>query len=133
VVAVNQAIAPQTGKVKIQAIATSLTTLHRTAENRLAAPTPMIAVLIVCVALSGMPNRGASSMAVAAPCLGGEPLVRFVLLHFCSCSDQMTVRHEVAISTVILEFQEITLRSAVSTLPRHASPATAGCEALETI
>jgi hypothetical protein len=30
----------------------------------------------------------------------------------------MTVRHEVAISTVILEFQEITLRSAVSTLLR---------------
>jgi hypothetical protein len=42
----------------------------------------------------------------------------------------LLVRHEVAISTVILEFQEITLRSAVSTLPRHASPATAGCEAL---
>jgi hypothetical protein len=51
----------------------------------------------------------------------------------CSCSDQMTVRHEVAIPTVILGFQEITLRSAVSTLPRHASPATAGCEALGTI
>jgi hypothetical protein len=51
----------------------------------------------------------------------------------CSFSDQMPVRHEVAISTVILEFQEITLRSAVSTLPRHASLATAGCEALGTI
>jgi hypothetical protein len=51
----------------------------------------------------------------------------------CSLSDQMSVRHEVAISTVILEFQEITLRSAVSTLPGHASPATAGCEALGTI
>jgi len=45
----------------------------------------------------------------------------------------MLVRHEVATSTVILEFQEITLRSAVSTLPRHASLATAGCEALGTI
>src|SRR5262245_16242587 len=35
----------------------------------------------------------------------------------CSFSDQMPAPHEVAISTVILEFQEITLRSAASTLP----------------
>src|SRR5262245_50373766 len=57
--------------------------------------------------------------------IGGNVIL---LEHCCSFSDLMPVRHEVAISTVILEFQEITLRSAVSTLPRHASPATAGCE-----
>jgi len=45
----------------------------------------------------------------------------------------MTVRHEVATSTVILEFQEITLRSAASTLPGRASLATAGRGALGTI
>jgi hypothetical protein len=38
-------------------------------------------------------------------------------MDYCSFSDQMLVRHEVAISTVILEFQEITLRSAVSGVP----------------
>src|SRR5262245_53904963 len=51
----------------------------------------------------------------------------------CSFSDQMPVRTEAPISPVILEFQGITLLSAVSTLPRHASPATAGCEALATV
>jgi hypothetical protein len=43
------------------------------------------------------------------------------------------VRHEVAISTVIHELREITLRSAASTLPRRASLVTAGCEALGTM
>src|SRR5262245_26054998 len=51
----------------------------------------------------------------------------------CNSSHRLLVRHDVAISIVILEFQEITLRSAVSTLPGHASLATAGCEALGTI
>jgi hypothetical protein len=51
----------------------------------------------------------------------------------CTSSEKLLVRHEVAISTVILGFREITLRSAASTLPRHALPATAGCEALGTI
>jgi hypothetical protein len=43
------------------------------------------------------------------------------------------VRHEVAISTVILEPEEITLRSAASTLLRRASLVTARCEALGTM
>jgi hypothetical protein len=45
-----------------------------------------------------------------------------------SFSYLLLVRHEVAILTVILRFREITLRSAVSTLPRHAPPPAAGID-----
>jgi hypothetical protein len=50
-----------------------------------------------------------------------------------SVSMDIGVRHEVAISTVILEPEEITLRSAASTLLRRASLVTARCEALGTM
>jgi hypothetical protein len=50
-----------------------------------------------------------------------------------SVSRDIGVRHEVAISTVILKPEEITLRSAASTLPRRASPVTARYEALGTM
>ena len=46
----------QAGKVRIQVITISLAIPHRTAERRLVAPTPIIAVLIQCVVLTGIPR-----------------------------------------------------------------------------
>ena len=45
--ATTQAMNPQTGKVRIQAVTISRPTPQRTAENRRVDPTPMMAVLIV--------------------------------------------------------------------------------------
>ena len=59
-------MAPHTGKVRIHAVTISNVTPQRTAENRLVAPTPTMAVLIVCVVLKGMPNRVANSIVKAA-------------------------------------------------------------------
>ncbi len=56
----------QTGNVKIHALIISPATPQRTAEKRRDAPTPMIAVLIVWVVLTGMPSSLANPMAVAA-------------------------------------------------------------------
>jgi hypothetical protein len=51
----------------------------------------------------------------------------------CTSSQFLLVRYEVAISTVIHELCEITLRPAASTLPRHAPLVKARCEALGTM
>ena len=48
-------------------------TPQRTAERRLVAPTPIMAVLIVWVVLKGMPKREASSMVKAAPVSAAKP------------------------------------------------------------
>jgi len=47
----------QPGKVSIQVNIISLTTDQLTDDNRLAAPTPIIAVVFVCVVLTGNPNK----------------------------------------------------------------------------
>ena len=50
-------IRPQPGKVKIQVNTMSLTTPKLMADKRLTAPTPIIAVVLVWVVDTGMPNR----------------------------------------------------------------------------
>jgi hypothetical protein len=72
--ATSHAIPPQTGKVRIQAATTSPTTPHRTAESLFEAPTPIMAVLMVCVVLRGMPKREASSIQQAAAVSAEKPL-----------------------------------------------------------
>jgi hypothetical protein len=52
----------QTGKVRIHAVKICLVTPHLTAESRRVAPTPMIAVLMVCVVLNGIPRKEAMRM-----------------------------------------------------------------------
>ena len=56
----------QTGKVSSQAATIRRVTPQRTAEKRRDAPTPMMAMLMVWVVLSGMPRREASRMAKPA-------------------------------------------------------------------
>ena len=51
---------PQTGKVKIQVNTIFLAIPHLTAERRLVAPTPIIALLAQCVVLTGMPRVGST-------------------------------------------------------------------------
>ena len=46
----------QAGKVIIQVITIFLAIPHLTAERRLVAPTPIIAVLAQCVVLTGIPR-----------------------------------------------------------------------------
>ena len=48
-------ISPQPGKVRIQVNTISFTTFQFTADSRLAAPTPMMAVVFVWVVDTGMP------------------------------------------------------------------------------
>src|SRR3989338_1689351 len=54
--ALKKAMAPQAGKVKIQAKTISRDTPQRTALTRRAAPTPIMEVVMVWVVLKGMPN-----------------------------------------------------------------------------
>ena len=49
-------MAPHPGKVKIHADTILLTTPQLTEESLLAAPTPMMDVVFVCVVLTGRPN-----------------------------------------------------------------------------
>jgi len=49
------AISAEQGTVITHAQSTLLATLQRTAESRRVAPTPMIAPVIVCVVLTGIP------------------------------------------------------------------------------
>jgi hypothetical protein len=61
------------GKVAIQVNTMSLAIPHLTAERRLVAPTPIIAVLMQCVVLTGIPKCEATSMTVAAEILAANP------------------------------------------------------------
>ena len=51
----------------------SRVTPHRTADRPRVAPTPMIDAEIVCVVLSGMPSRDASSIVLAAAISAAKP------------------------------------------------------------
>jgi len=86
----SQAIRPHTGKVNIQAETISAPTPHLTADSLRVAPTPMIAVLMVCVVLRGIPKVEASIMtrpeavSAAKPWTGFSfvipiPIVRMIL------------------------------------------------------
>ena len=68
-----KAIAAQAGKVRIQAATISPATPQRTAEKRFVEPIPMIAVLIVWVVLSGIPNTLATWIAEAAAVSAAKP------------------------------------------------------------
>jgi len=63
----------QAGKVKIQVKTIFLAIPHRTAERRLVAPTPMMAALIQCVVLTGIPRCEATSITVAAEASAANP------------------------------------------------------------
>ena len=54
--AIRKLMSPQPGNVKIHVRTMSLTTEKFIAESLLAAPTPMIALVLVCVVDTGMPN-----------------------------------------------------------------------------
>ena len=54
--AMRKLIRPQPGKVSTHVSTISFTTPKLMAESRLVAPTPMIAVVLVCVVLTGMPK-----------------------------------------------------------------------------
>ena len=56
------AITPAAGMVRTQAQTIRRAIPHRTAESRVVAPTPMIDPVIVCVVLTGTPNRVAIMM-----------------------------------------------------------------------
>jgi hypothetical protein len=73
IMTVSQLTAPQMGKVRIQAETISPVTPQRTAENRRADATPIMDVLIVCVVLSGIPSRDASSIVLAAAISAAKP------------------------------------------------------------
>ena len=53
---IKNPIIPQPGKVRIQVITISLTTLRFTEEKRFAAPTPIIEVVFAWVVDTGIPN-----------------------------------------------------------------------------
>ena len=53
---------PQPGKVKIQVKTMVPAKFHLTARSRFSAPTPMIAVVFVCVVETGIPVKVAKPM-----------------------------------------------------------------------
>lgn len=68
-----QLIAAQIGNVRTHAKTRSRVTPQRTADTPRVAPTPMTAVEIVCVVLSGIPRREAISIVVAAAVSAANP------------------------------------------------------------
>ena len=64
---------PQPGNVNIHAMVISLTIFQLTADSLFDAPTPMIAVVFVCVVLTGIPVREESSRQPAAPRSAEKP------------------------------------------------------------
>ena len=61
------------GKVSIQAITILPATPQRTAEKRLVAPIPIMAVLATWVVLTGIPRYEAPSITAAAERLAAKP------------------------------------------------------------
>jgi hypothetical protein len=68
---VSPAAAAEAGIVMIQAHTMRRATPHRTADNRWIAPTPIIAPVIVCVVLTGIPARAVPKR-VVAPALSAQ-------------------------------------------------------------
>ncbi len=64
---------PVTGMVKIQAQIMVPATPQRTADNLLVDPTPIIAPVIVCVVLTGIPAMDAPIMDIAADVSAQKP------------------------------------------------------------
>ena len=64
--AMAKLMSPQPGKVNIQVSIMSETTPKLMAERRLTDPTPMIALVLVCVVETGMPKRLESKRQPAA-------------------------------------------------------------------
>ena len=61
----------EAGMVKIQAHTIRLATPQRTADNRCTAPTPTMAPVMVCVVLTGIPERAVPN-SVKAPALSAQ-------------------------------------------------------------
>ena len=76
-------IAAEHGIVMIQAHTMFPATPHRTALVRFKEPTPMIAPVIVCVVLTGIPNAEATNKLVAAPASAQKPSTGRSLATFC--------------------------------------------------
>jgi len=55
--AIKKPINPHPGKVSTQVSTMSRTIFQRIDDTRFAAPTPMIAVVFMCVVLTGIPNQ----------------------------------------------------------------------------
>ena len=62
---------PQPGNVMTQVITMSLTTLKLMADRRFTAPTPIMAVVFVCVVLTGIPKME-NPRRQAAPAISAE-------------------------------------------------------------
>ncbi len=71
------AIKALTGMVKIHAHIKLTVTPQRTADKRLVAPTPIMAPVIVCVVLTGMPKPSVR-IRVAAPAVSAQTPTRGV-------------------------------------------------------
>ena len=70
---INQPKIAQNGYVTSHAHKILLVTPHLTADRRLVAPTPMIALLEVCVVLTGSPMLEAASITIAAHVFAEKP------------------------------------------------------------
>ena len=66
-------MAADAGNVMIHAITILLAIFQRTAETFLAAPTPMIAPVTVCVVETGMPRKVAANSMIAPPAEAQQP------------------------------------------------------------
>ena len=79
--AIRNPMIPQPGNVMTQVITMSLTTLKLMADRRFTAPTPMMAVVFVCVVLTGIPKmenpRRQAAPAISAEKPGISPAVPY--------------------------------------------------------
>ena len=69
---------PQPGKVRIQAVTISPTIPQLTDDKRFAAPTPIMAVVLVCVVLTGIPVSTTHTKTTAIMGVGAEKRVSSV-------------------------------------------------------
>ena len=76
-------IAAEHGIVMIHAQTMFPATPHRTALMRFKEPTPMIAPVIVCVVLTGIPKAEATNKLVAAPASAQKPSTGRSFATFC--------------------------------------------------
>lgn len=81
-------MAAAAGKVTIQAMTMFPAMPQRTAETRRAAPTPMMAPVMVCVVDTGTPSQVAANKVIAPPVSAQKPCIGFSRVIF----DPMTVK-----------------------------------------
>src|SRR5687768_10706375 len=72
---VTAAMNADAGIVMIQATTIELAMFHRTADTRRAAPTPMMAPVMVCVVDTGIPSAVAANRVAAPPVSAQNPCI----------------------------------------------------------